>query len=171
MCSTLATTLEVTIFERAGPARRLVDAREQERRHLARLLHDELAQSLSAMSATAASIKITATTDRPSLVSEAEALAENASNIMKGLCCTLRQLRPPINPSRLASRPRSSISANHNHRSRGNSKFAIEAHGDVNALTSAMSVHIFHIVQEGVTNAVKHAQAAKVRAVVRVCLA
>lgn len=171
MCSTLATTLEVTIFERAGPARRLVDAREQERRHLARLLHDELAQSLSAMSATAASIKITATTDRPSLVSEAEALAENASNIMKGLCCTLRQLRPQEIDDLGLLASLEGLIANHNQRSRGNSKFAIEAHGDVNALPSAMSVHIFHIVQEGVTNAVKHAQAAKVRAVVRVCLA
>ena len=53
----LANTLEVATSERADLARRLVEAREQERRHLARVLHDELAQSLSAMSATAASIK------------------------------------------------------------------------------------------------------------------
>ena len=55
-------------------ARRLVEAREQERRHLAWVLHDELAQSLSAMSATAASIKLTAST-RPDSALGAEAPA------------------------------------------------------------------------------------------------
>jgi two-component system, NarL family, sensor histidine kinase UhpB len=41
----------------------------------------------------------------------------------------------------------------------------------VNALPLAITGHIFHIVQEGLTNAVKHAQAANVRAVVRIDLA
>jgi two-component system sensor histidine kinase UhpB len=44
----------------------------------------------------------------------------------------------------------------------------LEAHGDVNALPLAITGHVFHIVQEGLTNAVKHAQAAHVRAVVRI---
>jgi two-component system, NarL family, sensor histidine kinase UhpB len=89
----LATTLEVATSERADLARRLVEAREQERRHLARVLHDELAQSLSAMSATAASIKVTASTDCPSLVPEAQTLTETAGNIMKGLRRTVQELR------------------------------------------------------------------------------
>jgi two-component system, NarL family, sensor histidine kinase UhpB len=165
----LATTLEVTISERAGLARRLVDAREHERRHLARVLHDELAQSLSAMSATAASIKVTASTDCPFLVPEAQTLAETASSIMKGLRSTLQQLRPQeIDDIGLLASLEGLI-ADYNYRACGKTKFFIEAHGDVNALPPAMTVHIFHIVQEGLTNAVKHAQAAKVHAVVRVC--
>ena len=59
----------------------------------------------------------------------------------------------------------------HNRRARGKTQFILEPHGDVNALPPTMRVHIFHIVQEGLTNAVKHAQASNVRAVVRVCLA
>jgi two-component system, NarL family, sensor histidine kinase UhpB len=89
----LANTLELATSERADLARRLVEAREQERRHLAWVLHDELAQSLSAMSATAASIKVTASTDCPALVPEAQALTETAGSIMKGLRRTVEELR------------------------------------------------------------------------------
>jgi len=57
--------------------------------------------------------------------------------------------------------------ANH---ARGKTRFRLETHGDLDALPTVMAVHIFHIVQEGLTNAVKHAEAANVRAGVRVCL-
>jgi len=164
----LATTLEVATSERADLARRLVEAREQERRHLARVLHDELAQSLSAMSATAASIKVTAATDCPSLVAEAQALTETAGNIMKGLRRTVQELRlQEIDDIGLLASLEGLI-ADYNCRGCGKTQFFLETHGDVNALPPAITVHIFHIVQEGLTNALKHAQAANVRAVVRV---
>ncbi len=167
----LANTLEVATSERADLARRLVEAREQERRHLAWVLHDELAQSLSAMSATAASIKVTASTDCPSLVPEAQALTETAGNIMKGLRRTVQELRlQEIDDSGLLTSLEGLI-ADHNRRGCGKTQFLLEAHGDVNALPPAITGHVFHIVQEGLTNAVKHAQAANVRAVVRIDLA
>ncbi|MBR0826532.1 HAMP domain-containing protein [Bradyrhizobium manausense] len=166
----LATTLEVATSERADMARRLVEAREQERRHLARVLHDELAQSLSAMSATAASIKVTASTDCPSLVPEAQAITETAGNIMKGLRRTVQELRlQEIDDVGLLTSLEELI-AGHNRRSCGKTRFFLETHGDLNALPPAITGHIFHIVQEGLTNAVKHAQAANVHAMVRIDL-
>jgi len=166
----LANTLEVATTERADLARRLVEAREQERRHLARVLHDELAQSLSAMSATAASIKVTASTDCPSLVREAQVLTETAGNIMKGLRRTVQELRlQEIDGVGLLASLEGLI-ADYNGRACGKTHFFLETHGDVNALPPAISVHIFYIVQEGLTNAAKHAQAANVRAVVLVDL-
>ncbi|MCP3370380.1 histidine kinase [Bradyrhizobium cajani] len=164
----LANTLEVATSERADLARRLVEAREQERRHLARVLHDELAQSLSAMSATAASIKVTASTDCPSLVPEAQVLTETAGRIMKALRSTVQELRvQEIDDIGLLTSLEGLI-ADHNLRGSGKTQFLLEAHGDVNALPLAVTCHIFHIVQEGLTNAAKHAQAAIVRAVVRI---
>jgi len=166
----LANTLEVATSERADLARRLVEAREQERRHLAWVLHDELAQSLSAMSATAASIKVTASTDCPSLVSEAQSLTETAGNIMKGLRRTVQELRlQEIGDIGLLTSLEGLI-ADHNRRGYGKTQFLLEVQGDVNALPLPITGHIFHIVQEGLTNAVKHAQAANVRAVVRIDL-
>jgi two-component system sensor histidine kinase UhpB len=167
----LANTLEVATSERADLARRLVLAREQERRHLARVLHDELAQNLSAMSATAASIKVTASTDCPSLVPEAQALTETAGNIMKALRNTVEELRlQEIDGIGLLTSLEGLI-ADHNRRSCGKTQFLLEAQGDVNELPLAITGHIFHIVQEGLTNAAKHAQAANVRAAVRIDLA
>jgi len=167
----LANTLEVATSERADLARRLVEAREQERRHLAWVLHDELAQSLSAMSATAASIKVTVSTDCPSLVPEAQALTKIAGDIMKGLRRTVQELRPQeIDDIGLLTSLEGLI-ADHNRCGCGKTQFLLEAHGDVNALPPAITGHVFHIVQEGLTNAVKHAQAAIVRAMVRIDLA
>ena len=89
----VAAALDIAISERSNLARRLVDAREQERRDLARVLHDELAQSLTAMSAAAAAIKITASNECPSMLPDAQALTFTADNIMKGLRRTLQELR------------------------------------------------------------------------------
>lgn len=167
----LATTLDVATSERADLARRLVAAREQERRHLARVLHDELAQSLSAMSATAASIKVTAATDCPSLVPEAQSLTETAGDIMKGLRRTVQELRlQEIDDDGLLISLEGLI-GDHNRRGCGKTRFVLETQGDLNTLPPAMTVHIFYIVQEGLTNAAKHAQAANVRAIVRIDLA
>ena len=63
--NTLAASLERTTREKMQLAAKLVDHQEQERLDLARDLHDELAQNLSAMSAVAASIKATAETRVP----------------------------------------------------------------------------------------------------------
>ena len=63
--NTLAASLERTTREKMQLAAKLVDHREQERLDLARDLHDELAQNLSAMSAVAASIKATAEAECP----------------------------------------------------------------------------------------------------------
>ena len=66
--NTLAANLERTTREKKELAAKLVDQQEQERLDLARDLHDELAQSLTAMSAVAASIKATAESECPALV-------------------------------------------------------------------------------------------------------
>jgi two-component system, NarL family, sensor histidine kinase UhpB len=122
-------------------------------------------------SATAASIKITASTDCPSLVPEAQALTETAGNIMKGLRRTVQELRlQEIDDIGLVASLEGLI-ADHNRRGCGKTQFILETHGDANALPQAITGHIFHIVQEGLTNAVKHAQAANVRAVVRIDVA
>ena len=74
--NTLAANLERTTREKMQLAAKLVDHQEQERLDLARDLHDELAQSLSAMSAVAASIKATAETECPALVPDARNLSQ-----------------------------------------------------------------------------------------------
>jgi two-component system sensor histidine kinase UhpB len=92
----LAASLELTTREKTALAAKLVDNQERERRHLARELHDELAQNLSAMTAIAASIKATAATECAELVPEANKLTHVSMAIMKSLqttCARCARLR------------------------------------------------------------------------------
>jgi signal transduction histidine kinase len=93
--NTLAANLERTTREKMELAAKLVDHQEQERLDLARDLHDELAQGLSAMSAVAASIKATAENECPALVPDARNLSQTSMAVMRALRTTLRALRPP----------------------------------------------------------------------------
>jgi signal transduction histidine kinase len=103
------------------------------------------------MSATAASIRITASTDCPSLVPEAKSLTEIAGNIMKGLRNTVQELRlQELDDIGLLTSLEGLI-ADHNRLGCGKTQFLLEAHGDVNELPLAITGHIFHIVQEGLT--------------------
>ena len=90
---------------------------------------------------------------------------------MKGLRNTVQELRlQELDDIGLLTSLEGLI-ADHNRLGCGKTQFLLEAHGDVNELPLAITGHIFHIVQEGLTNAAKHAQAANVRAVVRISLA
>lgn len=155
--------LERAVTERAELARRLIDMQEQERRHLARELHDEIAQKLTALNALAACIRTSAQSDAPQLVNEARDLEKMASGLMVALRRTLSYLRPQeIDDLGLASSLRALIDR-HNETARGQTVYTIEAAEDVDALSPETSAHVYRIVQEGLTNASKHANARTVR--------
>lgn len=155
----LATNLELTMRERSVLAARLVDGQEQERRHLARELHDELAQTLSAMSAVAASIKATAEQECVSLVPAANNLSQTAIAMTRFLRTTLRTLRPPeIDDLGLAA-SLAALVREHERRADGTLKILLEMDGDLQRIPPTAASHLYRIVQEGLTNISKHANA------------
>jgi two-component system sensor histidine kinase UhpB len=160
--NTLA-SLDRTTRERTALAARLVDGQEQERRRLARELHDELAQSLSAMSAVAASIKATAEAECPALVPEAGNLAQTSMSLMRSLRTTLQTLRPPeIDDFGLAA-SLSNLAREQERRAAGKLKIALAIEGDLQGLPPTSASHVYRIVQEGLTNIGKHANASLAR--------
>lgn len=149
--------------ERAELALRLVDSQEHERRHIARELHDEIAQKLAALNALAASIRTGAQRDAPGLVAEAKQLEEMASGSMRSLRRTLTYLRPQeIDDLGLIQSLRELIEQ-HNKFAHGVTKFSFETTGDVEKLRAETSAHVYRIIQEALTNASKHANARNVR--------
>jgi two-component system, NarL family, sensor histidine kinase UhpB len=157
----LAANLDRTIRERTALAARLVESHEQERSHLARELHDELAQALSAISAQAASIKTTAASDCPALTAEADHLLQTSMATMKSLRATLQTLRPPeINDFGLAA-SLLSLAREQERLAGGNLKIMLNVDRDAEALASSAASHIYRMVQEGLTNIGKHAQASR----------
>ena len=161
--NTLAANLERTTREKMQLAAKLVDHQEQERLDLARDLHDELAQSLSAMSAVAASIKATAETECPALVPDARNLSQTSMAVMRALRTTLRALRPPeIDDFGLAA-SLTVLARDHEQLAGGRLKISLEINGDLRVLPPTAASHVYRIVQEGLTNINKHAQAARAR--------
>lgn len=158
----LTEDLERANAERAEFAHRLVDIQEQERRHLARELHDEVAQRLAAISALSACIRKSAQPEAPQLVAEARELEKMASNLMAALRRTLSYLRPQeiddlgLLPSLKA------LVEQYNESARGRTVFSIEAASDLENLQSETSAHVYRIVQEALTNASNHARARNV---------
>lgn len=161
--NTLAASLDRATREKMELAAKLVDNQEEERLHLARDLHDELAQSLSAMSALAASIKTTAETECPALVPEANKLSQISMAMMRSLRTTLRTLRPPeIDDFGLAP-SLSTLAKDQERLADGPLKVSLEIDGDLRVLPPTAASHVYRIVQEGLTNINKHARAGQAR--------
>lgn len=157
--NTLSDELGRATAERADLARRLVDTQEQERRHIARELHDEIAQKLAALNALAACLRASAQSDAPSLAGEARDLEKMASGLMVSLRRTLTYLRPQeIDDLGLIQSLRDLVEA-HNRDASGNTRYTIETAGGVERLKAETSAHVYRIVQEALNNASKHANA------------
>jgi two-component system, NarL family, sensor histidine kinase UhpB len=159
----LVRDLSTASSERSELARKLVDAQEQERRHIARELHDEIAQKLSALNALAACIRISAQRDARGLAGEVKELEKMASGLMISLRKTLTYLRPQEIDDLGLLQSLGGLVAGHNESSAGRTRYTIEANGDVEQLRAETSAHVYRIIQEALNNASKHANARHVK--------
>ena len=115
------------------------------------------------MSAVAASIKATAETECPALVPEASNLAQTSMALMRSLRTTLQTLRPPeIDDFGLAA-SLSALAREQERRAAGKLKIALAIDGDLQGLPPTSASHVYRIVQEGLTNIGKHANASLAR--------
>jgi signal transduction histidine kinase len=159
----LSEDLSNATSERAELARRLVDTQEQERRHIARELHDEIAQKLSALSAHAACMRTAAQRDAPGLTGEARELERMASDLMISLRRTLTYLRPQEIDDLGLIQSLNALVAQHNQSAHGRTSYSIEMDGEVDHLRAETRAHVYRIIQEALTNASKHANARTVK--------
>ncbi len=157
----LAESLEATLAERRELTRRLIDLQDEERRHLARELHDEFGQSLAAIRALAASARQSAQ-DCPELIAECDGIARTATGMMETLRGALFRLRPPDVEDLGLIASLEGLVAGWNGRSRGQLRFEIAFSGTFEQLPVAVSANLYRIVQEALTNAAKHAGATRV---------
>ena len=158
----LAQKLELTTQERSDLARKLVNAQEQERQHIARELHDDVAQRLSVVNGLATSIKRSCKKLAPGVARQSEELVTLASGTMRSLRDTLRYLRPPeIDDLGLFASVQTLVDE-HNRRAQGSTVFALQGQGTFEGLPPETAAHIYRIVQEGLNNAARHADARNV---------
>jgi len=158
----LAASLASALAERNELTRRLIALQDEERRHLARELHDEFGQSLAAIRALAASARQSAAQDSPALLAECDGIARTATGMMETLRGALFRLRPPDVEELGLAASLDGLIAGWNGRSRGRPRFELKLSGDFESLPAAIGDNLYRIAQEAITNAAKHAEASEV---------
>ncbi len=158
----LATDLQESHAVRTALNHKLLTAEEQERRWLSRELHDEVGQCLAGISALSASIRYTAERECPRLVAEADHIGHTVEHMMQLVQNVLGRLRPPeLDQLGLLECTRRLV-LDWNHRSAGRTTYTLDVSGSLTDLPPTLTGHVYRIVQEGLTNAAKHALAAQV---------
>jgi signal transduction histidine kinase len=159
----LAQKLEVTLAERNALTRKLIEVQDEERRHLARELHDEFGQSLTAIAAQAASAALTAERQCPPLLEECRGISRTTAGMMQTLRGALVRLRPPDVAELGLTLSLESLVASWNGFEKGRTRFDIAVTGEVDDLPPGVCANLYRIAQEAITNAAKHARARHVQ--------
>ena len=142
-------------------AQHMSEVQENERRHLARELHDELGQCLTAIKTDAVLIRNRTEASEPKVFASAQAIIDVASHIYDVVHNMITRLRPsPLDDLGLLATLEESISAWQTRQP--DIHFKNTFSGELNNLNEAMNMTVFRIVQESITNAVRHAAASEI---------
>lgn len=159
----LAESQQQLLQQRRQLAAKLIQLQEDERRYLARELHDEFGQCLAGINAVASSIRFGAAERAPELAAEAEQINEIAGGMLQQLRGLLQRLRPTeLEQLGLAASLHSAV-ADWSRRDAGKTLYRLYVAGDCRRLTDRQALALFRIAQECQTNIAKHAAAANVR--------
>lgn len=152
----LAGRIERVTAERTALTRRLFEVQEEERRGLARELHDEFGQCLTATGALAAALQAGIPPERPDLAEDARAIARITAGMMATLKGALMRLRPPdLDEIGLDASLRTMV-AGWNAVAGGRTRFRLVVAGDLSGVPPATAVEVYRIAQECLTNAARH---------------
>jgi protein-histidine pros-kinase len=152
----LVERLQKSMAEHRRLSQRLLAVREEERRHLARELHDEFGQCLASVGAEAAFISERAGMGCPQLLPAAQAIRSVTAHMMEALQGILTQLRPVgLDAFGLSASIEQLI--NGWRRRNPNCTFALTLEGDLDHLPEDLTISLYRITQESLTNALRHA--------------
>ncbi len=140
--------------------RQLLQVEEEERRTLARELHDELGQSLSGIRMLAQSIR---KCDRPERASEAAGLiAEQVDHLFALVHGMIHRLRPLVLDD-LGLVAALDALVDDWHRRRPDVEIHLDLDPAADRLPAEHRIHVYRIVQEALTNAFRHAKPRTIR--------
>lgn len=165
----LSERLARTTAERAALTRRLFQVQEEERRSLARDLHDEFGQCLTAVSAMSGAVASAVEKDRPEVAEEAREIVSVADRMMATLRSALARLRPPDLDEVGLERSLDQLVATWNARLAGAATAAsapvyrLDIAGSLAAVPAQAALSIYRIAQECLTNATRHGRPSEVR--------
>ena len=156
--NTMAEKLDHSQAENSRLSEEMLNMQEHERRYLARELHDEMGQSLSAIKALAASSRAL---DAPNLVAEnLTAISHICDDLFKVVRDMMQRLRPQVLDD-LGLIPALEELVQ---KWRVQSDCHVALHIDplLTNIKLDNDIHMYRIVQEAVTNAIKHSDASEI---------
>ncbi len=135
---------------------------EEERRSLARELHDELGQYVTAIKTFAVAIVNKSKGSAPEIEASAKTIVAAANHIYDGMHDIIRQLRPgSLDNLGLAETLRDTV--NVVQQQHPELQITLSLEGKLDALGETLNINIYRIVQEALNNVVKHAEANQMR--------
>jgi two-component system, NarL family, sensor histidine kinase UhpB len=158
----LAARLAQASAERVALTKRLFEVQEEERRALARDLHDEFGQCLTATIAFASSIKARAN-DRPDLVKDAEAVIRTAKRMMTTLREALARLRSQDLEEVGLESSLIQLVSGWNAETTPTATVHLDLLGDLDGVPQTVSTNVYRIAQECLTNAMRHGRPSDIR--------
>ena len=138
-----------------------IGAQENERRHLARELHDELGQYLNAIALDAGRIRDLSAQGEPEVHRLSLAVMQSASTVYRQIGGMIRRLRPiGLDEFGLPSALEHCVES---WRERlPQASFTLTVDGDFSDLADVLNITLYRLVQEGLTNVSKFARSARV---------
>lgn len=153
--------LAAALAENRRLAQQYVELQESERKALARELHDELGQYLNVIKLDAVGIRDDHATSQAAMHRRATTIVENCNHIHGSLATLIRELRPTgLDELGLAAALEHCVET---WRARLPSvSLRLSILGDLTGLPESITVTLYRLVQEALTNVAKHAAASEV---------
>ena len=154
--------------QRAALTQRLLDIRDEERRTLARELHDEFGQNLTAILAFANTIETAGASQehRNGIAQDARMISQTTLHIMACLRDTLKRLRQP--PTEELGLEASLVGLVESWRETWRSQNAarpsvrLDLQGDLTDVRGTVATTAYRVAQECLTNALRHSEAREI---------
>jgi signal transduction histidine kinase len=160
----LGDRLAQAMEERAALTARVLEIRNDERRALARELHDEFGQNLSAILAFANTIEVASARDpdRSAVTQDARMISQATHRIMACLRGTLNRLRHP--PAEELGLEASLVNLVESWRSQNVARPSIQLdfQGDLAGVPGIVAATAYRIAQECLTNSLRHSAAREI---------
>ncbi len=148
-------------FENRDLAHRLLEVQESERRHLARELHDDMGQSLTAIKTVSVALANMRKPQGAEVRKLGTAITEIAGELYELVHKRMRELRPGLLDSLgLVEALKECIHSSRIEQTGVNCRLNVE--GRLDNLGELVEITVFRVVQECLTNIVKHAMASDV---------
>lgn len=156
--NSLSEMLDASKAEADRLARKALNIQEQERRYLARELHDSLGQGVSAIKAIAVSIRQRVVSHDPLTADSAASIEDIADRAYSSVRDMMRDLRP-FEIDELGAGPalQQMVDDWNDHHADTFCRLSIDS--DYCDLDELLQINIYRIVQEALTNVTKYAQA------------